>query len=346
MFRVFLFVLTLLSLPAASLAAAAEPQAARAEGSGLSVLVYPSGARMTLEKDLKALNGAVTFELPRGASAQSLDLTLRDRTVISLESVPAPAPDSPAVSELRDRLHEAQRAMAAVEGELAATEARLALWGNAPVRSAQAADIEKLDALLASRIAKLHEARAALEPRFEELKRNVERWQNALDAAGGAPADVERITAKIFPATDGTVRARLVFTLNNCGWKPSYRIDALPAQNLVKVVQMAEVFQGTGLDWNNAELTLTSANPGNGLDPLPLRPWVVQPQPLLRMANKAEPMAAAPAPMAMLAAGADEIAVSEQATYSSWDLGRRNIPAGAPVRLALDEMTWKAPYNR
>lgn len=36
----------------------------------------------------------------------------------------------------------------------------------------------------------------------------------------------------------------------------------------------------------------------------------------------------------------------EGASYSSWELGTRSIPAGTPVRLSLDDSTWKAHFVR
>lgn len=338
------------ALPFAVSAFAAE---ARSEEK-ISALVYPSGAKMRLERTLPVRNGRISFDLPYGADVQSLDLTLKGRNVVGFEAARVPGKANPAAAALRNALEEARRNAALLEGEKASLDARLALWTTPPIRGfTQAADLEKTDALMAARITELHVSRALLDPRLEEARRVVERLEARFREAGGELGDVERITAGVLPAEDGEVEARIVFTLHNCGWQPVYRLDALPGKDMVRVTQLAEIRQGTGLEWKNVDLVLTTANPGAGLNPLPLRPWVVGPVPEAAFAlgasnDAAAPQASAPTLRKASAAGAVMAAplYRADAVSGSWTLGERDIPAGIPVLLTLDQSDWKAEFVR
>ncbi|MEY2828384.1 MAG: hypothetical protein RIQ33_242 [Bacteroidota bacterium] len=47
----------------------------------------------------------------------------------------------------------------------------------------------------------------------------------------------------------------------NAGWVPQYELRASSDVNKIQLKQMAQVYQTTGVDWSNAELTLSTGNP-------------------------------------------------------------------------------------
>jgi uncharacterized protein (TIGR02231 family) len=51
------------------------------------------------------------------------------------------------------------------------------------------------------------------------------------------------------------------YLVSNAGWSPNYDFRIKDAKNPVEIVYKAGVYQNTGLDWNNVDLTLSTFNP-------------------------------------------------------------------------------------
>lgn len=54
---------------------------------------------------------------------------------------------------------------------------------------------------------------------------------------------------------------RLTYLVNNCGWSPSYNVRGALAENKVRVEYNALIRQLTGEDWDDIQLTLSTASP-------------------------------------------------------------------------------------
>lgn len=53
----------------------------------------------------------------------------------------------------------------------------------------------------------------------------------------------------------------LNYMLQNAGWTPSYDLRAKGAGGTMQLTYKAQVYQNTGIDWNDVKLTLSTANP-------------------------------------------------------------------------------------
>lgn len=63
------------------------------------------------------------------------------------------------------------------------------------------------------------------------------------------------------------------YMLQGAGWSPSYDLRAKGASGTMQLTYKAQVFQNTGIDWNDVKLTLSTANPNqSNVKPL-LNTW-------------------------------------------------------------------------
>ncbi|NTW90662.1 MAG: DUF4139 domain-containing protein, partial [Erysipelotrichaceae bacterium] len=74
---------------------------------------------------------------------------------------------------------------------------------------------------------------------------------------------------------DRAASIRLSYLVANCGWSPTYTLRTEAEQNEVRVECHGLVQQMTGEDWNEVELTLSTASPalsasGPGLASFPI----------------------------------------------------------------------------
>lgn len=338
--------------------AAAYPAAAQALGATparpQTALLHPAGARVQVREDLTplALPGGVTgvrLVLPAQADPASLVLVLPGNGVATLSHKNIPAADAPDVARRKAELSAARRDAATVTGSIAASEARIALWSKPPAQATVATEVDRLDTLMARKLEDLHAALPGLRERETRLMERVQRLEAELAATGGQTEEAIEVTAQLVRPATGPLQATYTYDIANCGWKAAYRLEALPDSNEVRFTYQAEVWQGSGTDWTGVDLTIATAAPGSVLQPPHIGPWEVRPRPEAPMGRAKAMMETAPAPM-MAAAPAPMPRMAQpdpvdNATFTSWSLGQRSLPAGAPVHIALAEESWQAAFT-
>jgi len=67
----------------------------------------------------------------------------------------------------------------------------------------------------------------------------------------------------------------LNYIVMNAGWRPIYDLRAKDSKSPVQLSYKAEVFQNTGIDWNNVDITLSTGNPSQSGYKPNLNPWYV-----------------------------------------------------------------------
>ncbi|HLC82651.1 MAG TPA: mucoidy inhibitor MuiA family protein [Bacteroidia bacterium] len=67
------------------------------------------------------------------------------------------------------------------------------------------------------------------------------------------------ITVSADVATNGTMNIN--YMLQDAGWSPSYDLRAKAAGGNMQLTYKAQVYQNTGIDWNDVKLTLSTASP-------------------------------------------------------------------------------------
>jgi uncharacterized protein (TIGR02231 family) len=65
----------------------------------------------------------------------------------------------------------------------------------------------------------------------------------------------------------------ITYVVPNAGWSPVYDIIADDAKGPVTLYYKANIYQNSGVKWNNVHLTLSTGNPQEGMQPPVLTPW-------------------------------------------------------------------------
>ena len=63
------------------------------------------------------------------------------------------------------------------------------------------------------------------------------------------------------------------YVVNNAGWTPTYDVVAEDIKNPIKFYYKANIYQNSGVKWNNVHLTLSTGNPQEGMQSPVLGPW-------------------------------------------------------------------------
>ncbi len=77
-----------------------------------------------------------------------------------------------------------------------------------------------------------------------------------------------------FYAKEATATAVTIsYVVPHAGWSPTYDIWADDAHSPVKLYYKANIYQNSGVKWNNIRLTLSTGNPNEGVQAPTLAPW-------------------------------------------------------------------------
>ena len=331
-----LLLLFLTALPAAATEAAF--------GTPVKVLLSPRDAQITAEQDVAITAGQdgraeVRFLLPQGAV--DVSITAQDRTVEDWSSAMTYL-DGPIQAQHERRLA-LTKELTAIEGEIQAIQARLALWQTGGAKELSFADLDKRDGKMRQLIPEFHIKLHDLGERAEAVKAE----RNSLPAVG---KQAVLVTASLSGPSKGTAKLSYTYTTGQCSWRPLYRFTALPDKDLVLAQLSAEIWQNSGQEWPGAEITLVSHNTRQQA-PFNLFPWLAanvdtreqsaasldkaKPE-MMRMEMPVSPASAEPKP------APPTIEMMDSGAFISWELGKRALREGAS-RLTIREAEWKAP---
>ena len=298
----------------------------------------------------------VVVYLPGAAKPETLTMNFAGGRVLSMHSEALRADEAdPVLDPLRAQLNEARSQEQTLSARSLAVEARLTGLNSAFMPIANIAkELEQLDAARQKFVPALAAEAAELNRELEKARARLAWLENEL---GSHPPSwrVKAVLLREKPAGDTVSYA---YVLDNCGWSPVYRLEALPDQKSVQFSMSAEIWQRSGFDWKNMDLSLATVQPGLSLAPGQLWPWRIgleEPAPLARSQKfdmmASMEMAEAPAPMqdnADMASFKSSYAPPrevQRASYALWELGAKSLVNNETSSFAILEDKWPAKFS-
>lgn len=282
-------------------AALVQPSAARAasEVSGpaeiAAVTVFPDRAEVvrSVEVGLPAGQSTVVIEgLPASLISESVRVRGEAEGVLLIGSVETKRRF--AERAVREEEHRLTAELESLEDRgrvlsdrIAAARTQLeflaALGREAPRTANQQVFDGKLDPqawrqtldLLGEGVAKAYAEIRAAEIEKRGLERKIAQTQQRLNQVRTGHTAV--VAARVNVETTGptTARLRLSYQVPGASWRPLYEARLDTASGRVRLVQVGEVRQGTGEDWSNVDLTLSTARPAQGARLPQLDTWFI-----------------------------------------------------------------------
>jgi uncharacterized protein (TIGR02231 family) len=135
---------------------------------------------------------------------------------------------------------------------------------------------QKLYAYSEETLSKIAAELQSLDNQREDLKTKqtaLEQQLNELRGAGGK--SFKSVTVRVAVTAAGKLEVALKYAVPGAHWVPSYDARLRAADRAVDLTYYGMVRNGTGEDWNDITLTLSTARPSLGGGAPELRPWVV-----------------------------------------------------------------------
>ena len=274
--RLFLAVLCLLSSVLCL-------RAAQVDSRISAVTVYQDRAVVTRSATVQLTGGTTELifaNLPQALNEQSLQVSGKGTAQATILDVSAKqtfvdyTPNA-RVKELEDQLRALGKQMRGIDDRatlLNASSATLdrmeaALFAP-PTKDVPRPDLNQFTASLAylsEQKAKLTTDRAALDEQREDLHNKITTVQNQLNELRGAGGKAfKTVTVRVAAAQAGSLDVSLAYTVPGASWVPSYDARVASSERTVQLDYFGLVRQGTGEDWKDVALTLSTARPSMG----------------------------------------------------------------------------------
>jgi uncharacterized protein (TIGR02231 family) len=212
-------------------------------------------------------------------------------------------------------------------------------------------DVYNMSAAIGKNIQKAYQDKLSKESELEKIDKQLKEAQNDLDRAAGTKENAWEVTVLLSGSRGSETTLTYTYSLAGCGWHPLYRLEAKPKYKQITFTWEAEIWQSSGQDWKNVSINLATLSPPSSVSPAELTPWIIKPRPQYRREGamqKASKSAATAdqmepaAPTAEATVGARQV---RETTYSIWQVGKRNVPAGAKQKVKIAEEIWPAEFT-
>ncbi len=106
-----------------------------------------------------------------------------------------------------------------------------------------------------------------LDDRIARIKLQLDEEQKKNYQPGG------QLLVKFYSTESTSSNITITYIVPNAGWSPTYDIWADDVHSPVKFYYKANIYQNSGVQWNNVRLTLSTGNPQEGMEAPVLNPW-------------------------------------------------------------------------
>lgn len=253
------------------------------------VTVFVQGAQITRNVSFNLEKGSGTYVVT-GLSPQVDENTIRvggkgNFTLLSvskrtdyLSATPKPK-EMVLLEDTLQRLNASIHALTAKEFGL--TEEKNLIINNKSMRGEDATltadQLKAMSAFFRERLASISQELFTVgveKKALENRRKNVQYELNVFVSKRNRP--MTEVVLELLSKTGGTAALNLMYQVNDAGWTPSYDLRTSGKGTELDVTSYASVYQGTGVDWENVNLTLSTNYPRGNNQKLELHPWVLR----------------------------------------------------------------------
>ena len=130
---------------------------------------------------------------------------------------------------------------------------------------------------LNKKILELQKKRNKLNKTKAEMNERLSRMQNLRNQGGERPRldPIPQIVVSIQANQVGKGKIEFSYVSNNAGWIPLYDLRSDSQTGKLNLTYKAQVFQNTGLNWKNINLSISTNNPNANKTKPELNPWYI-----------------------------------------------------------------------
>ena len=319
----------------------------------VEVIIFPDSARVWEESTIHILrqDNRITAEviLPPQADPSTIRTNIQEPVYVTDIAWTRTEPlDAHLVAKLKNKLELLIKKQTSLDIAIKSAGKSAAFWENqAGFQAKDIAAMESLSGTIASSLQHIYTLIENDRKILEETAIEINELKQKIAKITGPDQRVWKVTLYLDTALDNqTIDIAYNYILSGCGWKSFYSMDAIPHEENIAFSWHAQIWQSSGMDWEDIEMTLATLEPQRQLTPRPIPDWIVGPiqdvMPKARLTRSASDFEMME-PMAMMPESAPVL--ERTGTYSQWKLGTRSLAAGDKPRIKIQEQIWPADFT-
>lgn len=245
-----------------------------AELQGISTVTVPEG-----ESEIILTNLANTI------NANSINVGLNDKAMILSTSLVddylVNKVESESVKSLQDSLAAIENEKASLTIKLAAVDEEVALLQGNRIDAINKANGTLADAKQALAFVKENlivalTEKQALQQELSGVEQKINQYQSQISLEkGDADRPQKAIKVKIYAKEAASLPVSVSYVSPDAGWEPIYDVRVRNIGAPLNLTYKANVYQSSGLSWNNIDFILSTANPSEGITSRIPNPWYI-----------------------------------------------------------------------
>jgi len=289
------------------------------------------------------------FVLPAAANPETLATWLPEGSKLNIEDQTwrqIVRHDDAKISELKKRIEKLKADRRIFQSNIQSINTQIQFWQlQTKAKSKTLTDASNMSVAIGKNTKKLFYDKMNEEIELERLDKQLKELQDELERISGNKETAWEVTAILAGTRTSETMLSYSYFLSGCGWISMYRLEARPAEKKVFFSWDAEIWQSSGQDWNRISTKLATLKRPHTMAPSDLPPWIIRPLPDLQKKSKrvkdAQDQAESLAMFESAPAAPQEL---KQTTYSVWQLGKKNLPAGVRQRVRLQDISWPSEF--
>lgn len=124
------------------------------------------------------------------------------------------------------------------------------------------AELQSLSKFYSEKVAQLKKSSYDIEQNIQKIQEELNKVNAQLrEERSVKNKNNQQVELTLHVTSSGLKTIELSYFVSNCGWVPQYDIKAEHKDNPVEITYKASLWQLTGVDWNDAEITLMTNQP-------------------------------------------------------------------------------------
>ncbi len=294
------------------------------------VIIYPDSAQVVEESKVhlnhvgKDLQTAVFF-LPGQADPNSLVTRLLKDTGVRIEDQTwrqVVRYDDEKIKKLRKQAQLLKSERNSIQAAISSLETQVQFWQmQTKSKTKTLSESFNIVSAIGKNIQKAYHDKLSCEQELDTINKQIKEVTDELNRTGEKKETLWEITLLVSASKTHEALLTYGYLLSGCGWKPAYRIDARPREKRILFSWEADIWQDSGQDWNEVDLSISTSQPVRS-DALPdLTPWIINPLSATSALQK-----------------------KGKSNITFLHLGKNNLPTGLRQRLSIEEDEWTADF--
>lgn len=246
-----------------------------AELQGQSSIKVPKGENEILLTNVANSINPNSINININNKAMILSTTVIDNYIFKKDDI------SEKIKSLNDKLKQLQEERDSLNVQLNVIHREIAMLNSSDInvflrQEKTLAETNKIMGFIKDNLVTVLTEENTIKSKIAEIDQDIEQYNKQIALEEGKKSNTQRvIKMKIYAEKAISLPISLSYLTPDAGWMPTYDVRVKDITSPLVLTYKANIYQNSGLDWNNIDMVLSTANPNEGISVPKLEPWRV-----------------------------------------------------------------------